>query len=76
MDTYLDTPAQITIIRDKNIIDAAMSVEYMCNGEVIGKLKNGQSITITTQKAERILSNAQFRRRRSCIGQVYPRWAC
>jgi len=52
MDTVLDAPAYITIVRDKDMVDMAMSVEYMCNGVVVGKLKNGQSITVTTQNAE------------------------
>lgn len=42
-EVTLDVPAHITIIRDKYMVDALMSVEYECNGEDAGVLKNGQS---------------------------------
>ena len=52
MNEYLNPPATITIIREKRFVDCAMPVEYMCNGVVVCRLKNGQCTTITTHETD------------------------
>ena len=52
----LDSPAYITIIREKwTMGGAAKFFEYVCNGEVVGKLENGQSLKISTYKAQNLV---------------------
>lgn len=51
----LDSPAEITVVRDRSMVGAFVSWSFRLNGKHIGSLGNGKSLTASTSQRQNIL---------------------